>query len=209
METAYSWRWTGGILAGLAVLLSSGIGHADSLWREGRQGYLFTDVRGSRLGDIVTVLVEEASSSDRKAETNLKKDSNNDFNLSNFFGNTHFMASRSGNRGKFDFTGNNEQKANGNITRQDGVTAQIPARIVKVMDNGLLVVEGRRAVVVNDETQTLAFSGVVRPEDIGPDNTVRSALVADAEVTMVGKGVLAEKQRPGILQRFFDMFRIF
>jgi flagellar L-ring protein FlgH len=89
------------------------------------------------------------------------------------------------------------------------VTAQVPARVVKVLENGLLVVEGRRAIVVNDETQTLAFSGVVRPEDIAADNTVQSTQVADAEVTILGKGVLAEKQRPGILQRLFDIFRIF
>jgi flagellar L-ring protein precursor FlgH len=151
----------------------------------------------------------ESSSTDRKAETNTKKESDNHLNLATFFGSTHFMAGRGGNKAKFDFTGDNEHKASGNITRQDNVSAQIPARIMKVLDNGLLVVEGRRVVVVNDETQTLAFSGTVRPEDITAENTVKSTQVADAEVTVVGKGVLAEKQRPGILQRVFDIFRIF
>ena len=183
---------------------------ADSLWREAPRGFLFSDVRASRLGDVLTVLVTESSSTDRKAETNLKKDSNNDFTVSNFFGNTHlFGGSSNGGRAKLDFTGNNEQKANGNITRTDNVTASIPARVVKVLENGLLVVEGRRAVVVNDETQTLAFSGVVRPEDITPDNKVLSTQVADAEVTVVGKGVLADRQHPGILQTIFDFFKIF
>ena len=197
------------ILCGLVLALNvPGVG-AESLWRDGRQGVLFTDVRASRLGDILTVLVVESSSTDRKAETNTKKESDNQLNLSNFFGNTHFLAGPAGNKGRFDFTGNNEQKASGNITRQDTVTAQIPARVMKILDNGLLLVEGRRAVVVNDETQTLAFSGVVRPDDITPENTVRSTQVADAEVTIVGKGILAEKQRPGILQRIFDVFRVF
>ncbi|HSB68418.1 MAG TPA: flagellar basal body L-ring protein FlgH [Candidatus Methylomirabilis sp.] len=196
------------VIGGLA-LLQAATGSADSLWKDGGGGSLFTDVRASRLGDVVTVLVMEAASSDRKAETNLKKDSENNFDLATFFGNTHFGAGRGGNRAKFAFTGNNEQEANGNITRSDRVTAQIPARVMKVLDGGLLLIEGRRAIVVNDETQTLAFSGVVRPADIGPDNSVRSTLVADAEITMVGKGILEEKQRPGILQRLFDIFRIF
>ena len=182
---------------------------ADSLWRSERQAFLFTDSRASRLGDLLTVLVEESSSTDRKAETNTKKESDNNLSLANFFGNTHFLAGASGNKGKFEFSGDNEHKASGNITRQDMVEAKIPARIVKILENGLLVVEGRRAVLVNDESQTLAFSGVVRPEDISSENTVRSTQVADAEVTIVGKGVLAEKQRPGILQRIFDIFRIF
>lgn len=210
MERERGMRWGVGIVVGLLMCLHAGACPADSLWREAPRGFLFPDVRASRLGDVVTVLVTESSSTDRKAETNLKKDSTNDFNLSNFFGNTHlFGGSSNGGRAKLDYTGNNEQKANGNITRTDNVTASIPARVVKVLDNGLLVVEGRRAVVVNDETQTLAFSGVVRPEDITPDNKVLSTQVADAEITVVGKGVLADKQHPGILQTIFDFFKIF
>ncbi len=197
------------LLAGVGLLLDPAGVWADSLWRGDRTSSLFIDARASRLGDLVTVLVDESSSTDRKAETNTKKESDNSLSLANFFGNTHFLAGRSGNKGRFDFSGDNEQKMSGNITRQDTVAARIPARVVKILENGLLVVEGRRAVVVNDETQTLAFSGVVRPEDIGPENTVRSTLIADAEITIVGKGILAEKQRPGILQRIFDIFRIF
>ena len=195
----------------LAVLLVAGVGDAaaDSLWRDSRHGFLFTDVRASRLGDIVTVLVTESSSSDRKADTNTKKESNNSFSVGNFFGNTNPLGGKGNNRTAFEFSGSNEQKASGAIARQDAVTAQIPARVVKVLDTGLLVIEGRRAVIVNDETQTLGFSGVVRPEDITPENTVKSTLVADAEITMLGNGVLAEKQRPGILNRLFDIFRIF
>jgi flagellar L-ring protein precursor FlgH len=201
------WIWA--LLFGAGCLLGPTGVWADSLWRGDRTASLFIDSRASRLGDLVTVLVDESSSTDRKAETNTKKESDNNLTLSNFFGNTHFLAGASGNKGRFAFEGDNEQKMSGNITRQDTVVAKIPARVVKVLENGLLVVEGRRAVVVNDETQTLAFSGVIRPEDIGAENTVRSTLVADAEISIVGKGILAEKQRPGILQRIFDIFRIF
>ena len=203
-------HWLWGLLFGVGCLFAPAGVWGDSLWRGDRTASLFTDARANRLGDLVTVLVDESSSTDRKAETNTKKESNNNLNLANFFGNTHFLAGRSGNKGRFEFSGENEQKmSSGNITRQDTVVAKIPARVVKILENGLLVVEGRRAVVVNDETQTLAFSGVVRPDDIGPENTVRSTQVADAEITIVGKGVLAEKQRPGILQRIFDIFQIF
>jgi flagellar L-ring protein precursor FlgH len=180
------------------------------LWRDGKSGVLFLDDKASRAGDIVTVLVMESSSSGITADTNTKKDTSASFNLSNFFGNTHLFAKEGKNRAQLEYAGKSEQKnGGGSITREGTVTAQIPARVVKVLENGLLVVEGRRAVVVNDETQTLAFSGLVRPEDITPENTVRSTQVADAEVTLVGKGVLADKQRPGILQMFIDMFRLF
>jgi len=176
--------------------------HAASLWSQSG-GFLFTDLRAARVGDVVTILVTENSKSDRTAETNVKKDSDNSLNISDIFGKSNPKW------GQFTFTGSNEQKANGNITRSDVVTASIPARVVRVLDNGYLVIEGRRVIAVNDENQILAFSGIVRPVDIRADNTVPSTLVADAEITMVGRGLLAEKQRPGILNRIFDIFRIY
>jgi flagellar L-ring protein FlgH len=185
----------------LPILLAAPA-HAASLWSQGG-GFLFTDLRAAQVGDVVTVLVTENSKSDRRAETNLKKESDNSLAISNIFGNSNPKW------GQFTFEGNNEQKANGNITRSDVVTASIQARVMRVLDNGYLVIEGRRVIVVNDENQIVAFSGIVRPQDIRSDNTVLSSQVADAEITMVGRGVLAEKQRPGILNRFFDIFRIY
>jgi flagellar L-ring protein precursor FlgH len=176
--------------------------HAASLWSQSG-GSLFTDFRAAKVGDVVSILVTENSKSDRQAETNLKKESDNNLNISNIFGNSNPKW------GQFTFTGSNEQKSNGNITRTDVVTASIPARVMRVLDNGYLVIEGRRVIAVNDENQVLAFSGIVRPQDIRSDNTVLSSQVADAEITMVGRGVLADKQRPGILNRIFDIFRIF
>ena len=186
----------------ILLILLAAPAHAASLWSQSG-GFLFTDLRAARVGDVVTILVTENSKSDRTAETNVKKESDNSLALANSFGTTNPKW------GQFKFDGSNEQKANGNITRTDVVTASIPARVVRVLDNGYLVIEGRRVIAVNDENQILAFSGIVRPVDIRADNTVLSTLVADAEITMVGRGLLAEKQRPGILNRIFDIFRIY
>ncbi len=199
-------RWLMGCVM-LCVAGTAGICGAESLWRDGKMGFLVVDNRATRVGDIVTVLVTENSSSDLKVDTNTKKDATVAFNLSNFFGNTTPGGNK--NKTQLDYTGNSEQKGSGNITRTGTVTAQIPAKVIRVLPSGMLVVEGRRALVVNEETQTLAFSGTVRPEDISPDNTVASTQVADAEITIIGKGILANKQRPGFIQMLVDLFRIF
>ena len=89
------------------------------------------------------------------------------------------------------------------------MTGQIAARVVKVLDNGNMVVEGRRSVVVNNETQVITLSGVIRPEDVTSNNTILSSQVADAEIQMEGRGVLAEAQSPGILFRFLDWLNLF
>lgn len=180
------------------ILLLTGESSGESLWRDIGHGFLFVDTKARHVGDIVTVLVTESSSLNRQAETNTKKESTNSGNLSSFFG------VALGDRTKYAFEGANEHKGSGSVTRSDEVTASVVARVVKVLPSGNLIIEGRRAVRTNDENQYVAISGVIRPVDITPANTVLSTQIADAEIVLEGKGALAEKQRPGILNRFAD-----
>ena len=76
--------------------------------------------------------------------------------------------------------------------------------VKQVMPNGNLVVEGRRSLVTNKQTQTIVFSGIVRQTDIRPNNTVLSTDVAEAEVKMDGSGVISQRQRKGILTQIID-----
>jgi flagellar L-ring protein precursor FlgH len=180
------------------ILLLTGESSGESLWRDIGHGFLFVDTKARHVGDIVTILVTESSSLNRQAETNTKKESTNSGNLSSFFG------VNLGDKTQYAFEGTNEHKGSGSITRSDEVTARVVARVVKVLPSGNLIIEGRRAVRANDESQYVALSGVIRPVDITPANTILSTQIADAEIVLEGKGALAEKQRPGILNRFAD-----
>ena len=73
-----------------------------------------------------------------------------------------------------------------------------------MLPNGNLVVEGRRRVQVNYETQIMIIRGIVRPRDVDADNTVLSTQIADAEIIYAGEGVISEKQKPGWLSRGVD-----
>lgn len=185
-------------IAVLVLWLGAGTASGESLWRDIGPGFLFVDTKARHVGDVVTILVEEASSLNRKAETDTKKQSTNSANLSKFFG------VDLGNNTQYAFEGSNEHKGSGSVTRSDEVTARVVARVVKVLPSGNFIIEGRRTVRTNDETQYLAISGVIRPVDISSANTILSSQVADAEVVLEGKGALAEKQRPGLLNRFAD-----
>lgn len=191
-------KWIAASASGLLILTLVGESSGESLWRDVGHGFLFTDSKARHAGDIVTVLVTESSSLNRQAETNTKKESDNSGNLSSFFG------VNLGDYTKYAFEGENEHKASGSVTRSDEVTASVAARVVKVLPSGNLIIEGRRAVRTNDESQYVAISGVIRPVDITPANTILSSQIADAEIILEGKGVLAEKQRPGMLNRFAD-----
>jgi flagellar L-ring protein precursor FlgH len=162
------------------------------------------------VNDIVTIVVVEQSTQSRSANTTTSKSTSRTAAINDF----PFLAlptrnATAASNMKFDISGEAEHEGKGSIDRSDRLTAQIPARVVKVLDNGNLVIEGRRAVVVNNETQVMTVSGVVRPQDVTAANTVLSSQIADAEVQMEGRGLLAEAQRPGILYRFLDWLRLF
>ena len=82
------------------------------------------------------------------------------------------------------------------------LNAELPD-IVEVKPNGNMVLEGERNVLANHETQILKVRGMIRPDDVGPDNSVQSTYLADAKIEYTGKGALGERQKPGILSRIF------
>jgi flagellar L-ring protein precursor FlgH len=213
---------------GLVGALTAGAG-AQSLWVEGAPGAsLFSDHRARRVNDIVTILIVEESSSSRSANTTTSKDSSRSAAVTEFptlfdplarrvvkpladplLGGYQAPSQAIRERLRLGLEGQASHEGKGSIDRSDRVTGQIPARVIRVLDNGNLIVEGRRAVLVNDETQVITLSGVIRPQDITSSNTVLSSQIADAEIQMVGRGVLAEAQRPGILYRLLDWLRLF
>jgi len=182
---------------------------AQSLWTDQARS-LYPDVKARQVNDILTILIEESTTSDRHANTDTKKESNVGASVTRAPTYMGLGLERALKKlFKLDFTADSNFKGEGNINRSDQVSAKIPARVVKVMDNGVLLIEGRRAVAVNDEVQFLVISGMVRAEDVTPDNNVSSNKIADAEIRMEGSGILAEKQRPGILQRLLDWLWLF
>ncbi len=222
-------RLPGIVLGGLLLLLGlPALAAGQSLWRDGGPGAaLFADHRARAINDIVTILIVEQSSSARSASTETSKETSRSTSVKEFptlldpisrrlvkplvkpFLGWRTPSQVAEEQLKLDIEGEAAHKGKGTIDRSDKVMGQIPARVVKVLDNGNLVIEGRRSVIVNDETQVITISGVIRPQDVTASNTVLSSQIADAEIQMEGKGVLAEAQRPGILYRILDWLRLF
>ena len=92
----------------------------------------------------------------------------------------------------------------GSTTRKENLTATITARVIDVLANGNMLIEGRRNVLVNNEDQIIILTGTVRPRDITPDNLVNSTLIADARIAYSGKGIISDRQQPGWLMGIMD-----
>ena len=97
-----------------------------------------------------------------------------------------------------DFSGQGDTKRRGQLS------GSIAVRVARDMPNGDLYVEGTKVMQINNEEYHLYVSGLVRPADIGPDNTVASTRVADAQIEFTGRGDIADQQRKGWLSRGID-----
>jgi flagellar L-ring protein precursor FlgH len=139
--------------------------------------------------------------------TETTRDSNVSAGIPNLFG---VMKSMGSHNSRFDpenmISANitNEFKGEATSDRSGMITASIGARVTEVLPNGNLVIFGKREMQVNNETQFIVVSGVVRPVDITPDNRVKSTYLADSRIEYNGQGVLAEKQKPGWGTRVLD-----
>ena len=172
-----------------------------SLWSEDRpQSFLFSDFKAGRVGDVVTVRIVESSKGNKNASTKTEKDSSLSTSISAFFG----MPSDKLSQASVGAETSEKHDGAGSTSRSSELTAVITARVIDVMPNGNLVIDGRREVIVNNETQLLYVTGIVRPEDIGPGNTVLSSYIADAKITYTGSGVVSDKQRMGWFVRLID-----
>ncbi len=168
-----------------------------SLWVTHRAGSLFEDTRARGVGDLVMVRVVENASGTKDATTSTKRGSKLSTAITTFF------AAPVANR-NIDVGVTNEFDGSGKTTRSGRLTALVAAVVTERLSNGNLVIQGTREIQVNEETQVIQLSGVVRPTDISTDNIIASSRIADARITYTGLGVVDEKQRPGWFTRLVD-----
>jgi flagellar L-ring protein precursor FlgH len=158
-----------------------------SMWQDASRS-LVADFRASRVGDLVTIRVDESPEAKGDADTKMDRESSTQLGMNKLFG---FAEAIQRSNPKSSFNGQGE------TSRTSRVQGSISARVRQLLPNGDLFLEGTKVLMVNDEELHIYVSGVVRPEDIEQDNTVASGLIADAQIEFTGRGVLTDNQRQG------------
>lgn len=192
-----------------------------SLFNETEADQLFSDGRARRVGDLVVVKIVENTTSKTKADTTTKKNNDNNYGVGAFFGQNSVNilpinpSLRLPNVGKapvdpnynnlaLDTRSVSNLTATGETKRENYVKTSMATRVTRVLPGGLLQIEGARETRVNEETEYMVLTGVIRTKDVSADNSVLSTQVADASISYYGKGVLADKQKPGWFTRLMD-----
>jgi flagellar L-ring protein precursor FlgH len=187
-----------------------------SLYNDASSRNFFQDLRAYQVGDLVTVNIVETSSASKNASTQTGRESSIDAGIDNMLGwegKLKYLTSLgNGNVGNAYDTGSlfkgslaNSSSGSGTTSRTESMTAYITVKVMEVMPNGNLFIQGSRDVRVNNETQHIILSGTIRPADISPDNTIISSYIGDARIEYTGSGALSDKQRPGWMTRFVDL----
>jgi flagellar L-ring protein precursor FlgH len=181
--------------------------HEGSLFAgESRGSLLFVDRKARHVNDIITVRIVESASASGEASTATGRDSSISGKLEAVFGLEDSLVKNGINPASVVKGGlTNNFDGSGATTRKNSLSASITAIVRDVFPNGNLYVEGKKDVIINNERQYIIISGIVRPEDIAPDNSITSDLIADSRIEYSGRGVLADKQRPGWLGRIIDI----
>jgi flagellar L-ring protein precursor FlgH len=187
-------RFPGMVTVLVAACAAGGV-QAASLYNEANFRPLTADQRARRAGDLITVLVVENSSATSTANTSAVRDANVGFDLQAPFG---------GRAGSMKF--NNQTDGRGQTVRQGKVLASITVVVREIASNGDLLIAGEQMLEVNNERQQIRVEGRIRQQDIADTNTVSSTRIADAKISYVGEGDLADRQRPGWWQRALTWF---
>jgi len=177
-----------------------------SIYTEAQSGYL-EDTRALRVGDIVLVRINEKADAEGGATTNLSKETNRSAGVEALMGLVPAIQKAYPNidpktlmamASNYDFAGE------GKTQRAGSLNAVIGVKVKQELPNGDLFVEGTKVVMINYEEQHLYISGVIRPSDIAPDNSVDSTLIADARVEFTGRGDIDDQVERGWLTKFLD-----
>ena len=180
------------VFSAIAVVFVAVPSLAISLWVSSPVG-MFADQKARGVGDLVTVLIVEETQSSQKASTEFQKD----LKHSNKAGTGPFLHMVP----EIGFTSGQSSQATGSTTLSNNLVAKITATVKAVQPNGDMRIEGKREVTTNNEKQIVTLTATVRPQDIGPGNTVASTFLADVQIQYSGKGQIANRQKEGIISR--------
>ncbi len=168
-----------------------------SLWvNSAQRSDLFRDPKARDINDMVTIRVIESTVASAVANAQNSKTASAQTGINNLFGLEKKVKELPN---LVNAKTNNTYEGKGSTSRVTTVQTNVAARVVDVLPNGYLVVEGVKEIRLNNETQSVFLTGVVRPEDISRDNIVLSSDVAQMTVRLQGKGVVSQNLKPGWL----------
>jgi flagellar L-ring protein precursor FlgH len=181
---------------------------AESLWTaSGSDRGMFADHRASQTGDILTIVVSESVAASNNQSKKLTRDSSLADAVTSFLYPTTGL--HNGQVPNINLAGSASSSGTGGVSNNQSLSSRAAVLVTDVLPNRNLVIEGVRVVTFSGETQYVVLHGLVRPDDIAPDNTILSSNIADARVEFLSEGSLTDAQKRGWLTKLYEKLRPF
>ncbi len=172
-----------------------------SLFSKNYSVSLFTDAKAMRVGDIITVILEEQTTSSKSSNVSLAKDSELNVEEGTLLGTGISLKNLSL---LTDLASEREFTGEADADQSNSLVGDITVTVADILPNGNLVIRGEKWITINRGDEYIRISGMIRPQDIDTDNTVISTRIANARISYSGTGDLADTNRAGWLTRFFN-----
>lgn len=183
---------------------------ADSLYPAEGTSSIYNEKRARRVGDVITVLINESTNATQAASSQNQKASSMALGAgSGFLGAGVYGTNILNTNNQLGVGASTGHQGQGTSSRSTTVTGQMTAKIISVLPSGNYLIEGSRYVEVNEEKQTVEVTGEIRPDDISSDNTVSSLRIANAKIKLTGTGPASETAKPGLLTRVLGWLGLF
>lgn len=174
-----------------------------SLFRAGAGAFL-TDQRANRLGDILTIKINIADKADLGNTSSRTRTGSENAGIASLLGLQKLLPKSLDPTNLASTSSKSASSGGGNISRSETISMTMSAIVTNVFPNGNLGIRGRQEVRVNNELRELIISGVIRPQDIGRDNSISHSQIAEARISYGGRGQLSDAQQARWGQQIYD-----
>jgi flagellar L-ring protein precursor FlgH len=195
------------VISVLFVLCFAGDIYADSIWakRDQSKKNLYAEDKARYIGDVLTIKVSEISSVNNKGKRSLSKTTARGANFDGQAGIEHLLPKLPALSVGAGTTHTNTLEGKADNKDDRSYTDSVSVIVIDIMPNGNLVVSGTRERNVGDDIQLIEVTGIVKPNDIAADNTIRSEQVANFSIVSRNKGVAAPYMKPNWLGKIIDV----
>jgi flagellar L-ring protein precursor FlgH len=168
-----------------------------AIFQAGREVVLAENPIAHHVGDIVTIVLNEATAAQKSATTTTSKANAVTMPGTQLINkNVSWLTNNINNSSKFDGEGASAQS--------DSLTGYLTCTVLKVLPNGNLFIAGEKQIGLNQGKEYIRVTGVIRPIDLASDDSIPSFRVASAKITYSGKGAIADANTQSWLARFFN-----
>ncbi len=173
-----------------------------SIYHSSNNRFLFEDLKARRVGDLITVILEEQTNAAKTASTNTNKNSSIEVPGPTILG---LPVTKNG-RALLESSVASDTKfsGSGDSSQSNSLSGNITVTVSQVLANGNMLVKGEKLLTLNNGSEVVRISGIVRSSDVTPQNTVISTQIANANITYSGNGAVADSNKIGWITRFFN-----